>query len=249
MSEDDKLFCDRMCELSARADTRAMWVYSDFLTEAQQNELRYMPLDTPYTLIGGYEGAERKICAFGDEGRLFYEPSPPFLILKISPKNKKFAAELSHRDFLGSLMGLGLRREMLGDIVISDNSGYVFVLEKASRCILSELVCVGSTPVSVSEVRELPSGCVELPEPVDRVTPSLRCDALLASVFSLSRAEAVRMIESSRVFIDGSPCRSGAKEIRLGQKVSLRGTGKFILAEVRQQTRSGKLHVGVLIFG
>ena len=110
----------RFEELSSRAANRYYTTFSDFLNMEEQSELLALRLNSPFRLYGGYDGAERCIAAFGDECN---ECQFPISFIKIEPSSKKFADKLTHRDFLGSLMGLGIKRETLGDIIIKDNTG------------------------------------------------------------------------------------------------------------------------------
>ena len=109
----------RLCELDNRSRQGGFALYSDFLDLYGQDIFWSLKLRDAH-LLGGYDGAERKVACFcGD--------SPPLCFVKIAPKNKKFAAAMSHRDILGSLMGLGLRRETLGDIIVGEKDGTVYI--------------------------------------------------------------------------------------------------------------------------
>ena len=120
MNDDDKLLRKRLAELSARSAARGIWTYSEFLTMAEQSILLDTPELSPFSLFGGYEGAERRLACFGGEETVSYPASPPVSCLIAEPVSRKFAEALSHRDFLGALMSLGIRREMLGDIIVAE---------------------------------------------------------------------------------------------------------------------------------
>ena len=116
MMNDNELIKKRLFELSRRSYERGYTVYSDFLSIDEAGILFEQKYDAPFNLFGGYENAERTIAAFGDEENCY-----PIVCIKIEPVNQKFADKLSHRDFLGSLMNLGIERSTLGDIVINNN--------------------------------------------------------------------------------------------------------------------------------
>lgn len=107
----------RFNELYNRANQNYYPVFSDFLNLEEQSVLAKSYL--PCVLYGGYEGAERVVAGFGDN---VCEQDFPIRCVEIKPVNKKFADKLSHRDFLGGLMNLGIKRELLGDIIIFENS-------------------------------------------------------------------------------------------------------------------------------
>lgn len=108
----------------------------------EQSELASLNLPCDYATFGGYDGAERAVAAFGN-GCQYAEF--PVKIIKAEPLSQKFADKLSHRDFLGSLMGLGIKRNVLGDIVIKENTGYIFALIQL-RIILCKILIRCGTP-------------------------------------------------------------------------------------------------------
>ncbi len=110
----------------------------------EQSELASLNLPCDYATFGGYDGAERAVAAFGN-GCQYAEF--PVKIIKAEPLSQKFADKLSHRDFLGSLMGLGIKRNVLGDIVIKENTGYIFCLDSIADYIVQNLDKVRHTGV------------------------------------------------------------------------------------------------------
>ena len=103
-----------------------------------------------YRLLGGYEGAERAVAVFGSADTCGYEEEPPVTWVKIEPADRRFAGELGHRDFLGTVMSLGLKRGVIGDIVAGGSTGYVCCLESVADYICENLDRVRHTPVKLS---------------------------------------------------------------------------------------------------
>ena len=89
-----------------------------------------------YEISGGYEDAERVIVRFGSEDELGYEEAYPITLLRIAPLQSKFADDLTHRDFLGSLMNLGIERDVLGDLLINEKCAYLFCKESVADYII-----------------------------------------------------------------------------------------------------------------
>ena len=116
MDEDIRQLQKRFSELAARANGRGRYTYTQFLTLAEQDVLRKLErqLDAPFRWMGGYEAAERRLACFGREEDMGYPADSPICCLRIYPASRKFAGDLGHRDFLGSLMGLGIERRLLG---------------------------------------------------------------------------------------------------------------------------------------
>lgn len=245
--ENDNLLKNRLAELAARAYNRGIWVYSEFLTLAEQDILLRTRPETPFTLFGGLPTSERKIACFGSLALCGYEAAPPVVCLRLAPVSQKFADPLSHRDFLGALMSLGLRREVLGDIELVDNVGYLFCLESVAPFIADNLTSVRHTTVTAAP--SAPPEKLSAPPPLtELVVASERLDAAVAAVFRLSRSEAQALIDAQQVFISGRLPRSAALDIPPGAVVSVRHHGRFIYEGVARETKKGKLRVLVRIY-
>ena len=186
----------RFEELSSRAANRYYTTFSDFLNMEEQSELLALRLNSPFRLYGGYDGAERCIAAFGDECN---ECQFPISFIKIEPSSKKFADKLTHRDFLGSLMGLGIKRETLGDIIIKDNTGYLMCLDSVADYIIGSLDKVKHTSVKCSAVPELPQGVQSEPEEQQEIVASLRIDVVAAAVYNLSRSAVKELFNQRKI--------------------------------------------------
>jgi RNA-binding protein YlmH len=198
-------------------------------------------------LKGGYDGAERRIAVFGSEELCHWVEEPPIVCVKISPVAQKFADKLIHRDFLGSLMALGIRREVMGDIVICDNCGYLFCLESIADYIISELVSVRKTTVSCS-ISDFPETILTPPPIKELVVASERLDAVIAAVYKISRSESQSLISGGKVFLSGKLCLSSSEQIDDGTIVSVRGMGRFSYEGIERETKKGKLRVSVRVY-
>ena len=160
-----------------------------------------------------------------------------------SPLSQKFADPLTHRDFLGSLMGLGIRREVLGDIILSDNEGYLFALESIALYIIENLTQVKHTTVSCQVIDTPPTTAVALPEEAVFVVAGERLDAFVAAIYKLSRSESASLIEKGLVALDGRVVMKCAVTPHVGAMISVRGYGRFLYGGVCGDTRKGKLRI------
>lgn len=245
--ENENLLQNRFTELSGRNFDRGIWAFSDFLSLAEQDILLRLRLPSPFELVGGYEGAERRIAAFGSEELCGYAEKAPIECVCISPVNDKFADSLTHRDFLGSLMALGIRREVLGDIAIKNNRGYLFCLDTIADYICRNLVCVRHTTVKC-EICEVPEIITEKPPVRELIIASERLDAIVAAVYKLSRSESQELIRDGKVFINGRLTESSSADIPDGAAISVRGCGRFLYEGVERETKKGRLRVSVRIY-
>ena len=142
MNDELELLKKRLRELYDKADRGAYFTFTDFLGLAEQSVLGELisgfrpPALTRY---GGADGAERVMVRFGNPEEIGYDTPFPISCVKIEPLSQKFADKLTHRDFLGALMNLGIERRTLGDVIVRDNVGYVFADEEIAKFITGEL--------------------------------------------------------------------------------------------------------------
>jgi len=249
MEEDIRQHQKRFEELSARAEGRGRYTYTQFLTLAEQDILQKQSrsLATTFRWMGGYDAAERRLACFGREEHMGYPPESPVQCIKIAPANKKFAGQLGHRDFLGSLMGLGIKRQLLGDIQMVDGVGFLFCLEEIASYICDNLTSVGRTTVHC-EVCQPPEQLSQPPEPTEIVVASQRLDVLIAAVWRLSRSDAQELLEKGLVFIDGRLVENPSHTLKEGDMISVRHQGRFRYEGALRETKKGRLRVSVRIY-
>lgn len=245
MNNEEQQLKKRFAELAERADTRRCAVWSDFLTLAEQDMLLKMRLSVPVMLYGGCEAAERRMARFGEPEET---EVTPVVCIRIVPVSKKFAEPLSHRDILGALMSLGLRREVLGDIILTDSEACLFCAASVAGYIVGQLEQIRRTSVRCN-LSDSPSDIVLSP-PEERVfiVASERLDALIAAVYTLSRAESQDLIVHQRVFINGRMTENTSVSPKEGDIVSVRGFGRFVYFGVRGETKKGRLRVAAGIY-
>ena len=153
----------------------------------------------PYSVFGGQEGCERAVIRFGEEWEF------PICCIKMAPLMNKFADALTHRDFLGALMNLGIERSTLGDIYIEDKTGYLFCLKSMAEYITENLTRIRHTSVQCTVCEEPPVFLQKEPEEKLIQISSARTDALIAGVYHLSRTESNELFREQKVFINGRP--------------------------------------------
>lgn len=248
MTDDTQLLKNRLEELARRSRNKGIWVYSDFLTTAEQSVLFSMRLPYPFFLDGGYAGAERRVACFGSEEDCGYEAVPDFVCIKIEPVAQKFADGLTHRDFFGSVMALGLRREVLGDIIVYENCGYLFCKEEISGYICENLTSVKRTTVTCSEVSSPPETSVAPPDISEIVVASQRLDALICGVYGFSRSNAKELIEQGRVSVNSVAVFRADTTLGEHDTVSVRGSGRFIFEGILRHTKKDRLRAAVRIY-
>ncbi|MBQ9942303.1 MAG: hypothetical protein IJP03_04770 [Christensenellaceae bacterium] len=247
----DELLRKRLLELARRAYDKGIYTYTDFLSMAEIAEFRAVERQiahVPRALQGGAEGCERQMVCFGSEELCGYSELPPICCLEARPLNQKFADKLTHRDFLGSLMGLGIKRQAVGDIVVRENMAYIFCLANMADYICQNLVQVRRTGISCHVADSLPTGPLFTLKEVSVQVSSERLDAVIAHVWHLSRGDAAGLFAQEKVFVNGAQCISSSHKPAEGDVVSVRGLGRFAYGGVAGVSRKGKLNVRIQLY-
>lgn len=245
MEKESLILKKRLEELATKSYQQNRYTYTAFLSLYEQSiylenkeEYRF----TKSSLYGGHKYAERCIVCFGDSVTLGYEETPPVVCVAIIPVSKKYQEHLTHRDFLGSLMQLGIERSMLGDICIVDNIGYVFCLEHIAPVIIDQLNKIKHTIVICEKQETNLEIQPKLKEIVGYVS-SCRLDTIIGLAFQLSRSQSVSYIQEKKVFINGKLNCSNGSPVKEGVIVSVRGLGRFLFQEVSGTSKKGRLCV------
>ena len=246
--ENDKVLKDHLLDLAARARDCSYYTYSSFLSLAEQDMLLKIKTEIRFSLFGGYENAERKLAVFGSEDDFGYTEEAPVVCVKIEPRMQKYAENLSHRDFLGSVVGLGLDRDVTGDIIIHENIGYMFCLESIAPFITENLTKVRRTEVKCEVVTSPPIETLELPEERAFFVASERLDGVISAVFGLSRSESLKLFGQKLVFCDSKLCENADRTIPENSIVSVRGYGRFIYCGIAKTTKKGKLCINARVY-
>ena len=155
-----------------------------------------------------------------------------------------YAGEFSHRDFLGSILNLGINREKIGDILIHENYAQVVVKEEIYNFVIFSLERVGKEKVKVKQIplKTLKQGNIEYKD-IYTTVPSLRLDALVSGGWNLSRDDSQKLIKSNRVKVNWEPIDKVSKEVEEGDTVSTRGYGRFILHSIEGISKKGRIRI------
>ena len=194
--------------------------------------------------FGGFEGAERQMLIYVPEYMeldTLLDEDAPLCCLRAT-----FFEEdnLSHRDFLGALMGAGIGRETVGDICVGKGYCDFFVTAEIAPYILQSFTSAGRTKLSISQI---PLADASIPEPevkeIKDTLASLRLDSVISSGFRIGRSLAAQYVSAGKAAIDGLPCEKPDKAVAEGAKISVRGLGKIKLASIGNRTKKDRISV------
>ena len=246
-SDEERYLMRHIEDLARTAAGRGIARYSSFLSDREQDLAKAalnradVP-ETEYHFDGGWSGAERKLLCLEPEDAY---PASPLCCVKLCCRALSGAALPVHKDYLGSLMGLEIRREALGDIVLpadAPGTAYVFALEPAAELICRELLQVGRTEVTTTllqleEVPEFPQAERTLQT---ATVSSLRLDAVLAAMLHCSRGQASELVAAGRVEINHLPADSVHAPVYEGDVFTVRGKGRFGLTALPGKSKKDR---------
>ncbi len=218
--------------------------FSHFLDPYQQKLITKTLFDNSQFNMhcwGGYGDSERNIISFFPNYMDTDDVLYPISILEVSCKG---IDRLSHRDFLGSILGLGIKREKIGDILIQDEVCHVFCMADIKDFILFNLTKISNKKVAVEERKKediiIPPKKFKL---LKDTVASLRLDSVLSVALRESRSKVVNYIKAEKVHINWEPSKSISQLLHEGDVISVRGKGRMVLERIEGNTRKGRINI------
>lgn len=248
-SPEERLLLSRVWDKCEQCRTRNIPTATGFLSPqeqaAAQHLLNALGCREGYVLWGGYDGAERKRLLFLPE----WMAEPDGTEIAAVRAACRSGGDLTHRDFLGSLMALGLTREKIGDILVESGGCQVLVDPSSLDFLVQSWDSAGREKLTVTPLplEELTVPQAAVKEVRDTVS-SLRLDNVLASAFSLSRGRAAEAVEKGAVQVNYTVCQKPDKPVSAGDVITCRGLGKCVLDAVGSPTKKGRLPVAIRRF-
>lgn len=243
---DEKLFISKVLDKAEKCEKIGKLIHTDFI-DPHQNKLIQSILPEVrglnYILNGGFDGAERVVLFFCPDFIIVedFNISEAFTVLSIDLKSKE---SLTHRDFLGSLMGLGIKREKIGDIIIKEDGCHLIVLSEIADFIIYNLLKVGNSKVVIEKVSLDDINVTEKEvEEISSTVASLRLDCIASASFGISRTKVVDYIKSDKVNLNWVTTDDPTKIVKQGDTISLRGKGRVVLVEVGRVTKKGRIGI------
>jgi len=244
---EDKLLLSKVWDKINSGIRKNIMASTPFLTPREQELCRYLFGNAEgLVYFGGYEGAERRMLIFLpdylEQDSAFREDAPLVCL-----RAEFYEGDtLSHRDLLGALMGAGIARETVGDILIDGSRCDFLVTAQIAPYILQNLTGAGRTRLRLAAI---PLESIHVPKAQVKelrdTLASLRLDSVVSSGFRISRGQAAQAISAGKVAIDGLPCEKPDKTVAEGAKISLRGSGKICLASIGGKSKKDRVCVTI----
>lgn len=235
----------RLDELATRVSRTGIPTFTMFLSPAEAGwaQVSANRQRVNMSLSGGYEDAERCIACFWED-----EAPEEYPIVALEMRWPHQSAP-GHRDVLGSVMGLGIKRSCIGDIVLEAERGYLFAERQMADHIAQSLVSAGRIHLQVQPIEGLPQ--LEPPKGVEKhdTVSSMRLDAVIAAGLNLSRGDAAELITAGHVKLRHLPTERTDARVQEGDAISVRGHGRLVVEEVGNPTKKGRLPLRLIRYG
>lgn len=246
--QDDKICLSQVLDNIEFSKSREKLEFTDFLDMYQislvENFLRKINFKN-YKFFGGYEESERKILIIYpdkyNDKMIEKNYSKMLKIIRIElPEEEQ--GKYSHRNYLGGIVKLGLRREKVGDILVSNEGADIIVVDDFKEILkneLPQLTRFENSKISIEEISNIRKKEIKIEE-VSIIVPSLRLDNIVSDLARTSRSKAAEIINQERVFVNGQNETKLSKQVKLGDIITIRGKGRFVIKEFTGTTRSGR---------
>lgn len=246
--QEDKILLAQILDKIEFSKQRERLEYTDFLDMYQlalvKNFMRKNDFEN-YVLYGGFEDSERKVLIIYPEryNMSMIEKNYSKIIRTIRIElNEEDKGKFSHRNYLGGIVKLGMKREKVGDIIVANDGADILVKEEIAESLkqgLGTLTRFENARIDIVELDNLKKQEIKLEE-LNIIVPSLRLDNFVSDLAKTSRNKAVQIIDSERVFINGQNETKPSKQVKMGDVITIRGKGRFVVKEISGTTRSGR---------
>lgn len=249
MKDEERLICNRLLDMANNCYYRNIPVTSDFLDLNSQTLFHGIIGELPdvrWIMTGGYELAERRLIIFlpaymddisdDDIGDFF-------TVIRIVPATKNFSEKLSHRDYLGAILNLGITRAKIGDILINEDCAYFFCTNGIADYIAENLSLIKHTSIRCEITSNRGFNYEPTYEQIQGSIASLRLDSVIALGFNSSRSHLISYIQEGKIAVNGRIITSNAYNIKPGDVISVRGIGKIRFISEITTTKKGRLMV------
>ncbi len=251
-----EILLSHLRDLKTRAADNSMITFSGFLTAEERSSLSVIERENNKYVnqycFGGYEDAERTVAVFvpkfyeiSEIGEFFLKNNDESPLVLINFVKDKFT-KMTHRDYLGALMSLGIKREVIGDIIVREDGAFVFCLKSMANYVSDNLkkAARGSLKAEILSVTDF-----KLTEDNGKImfcsVASMRLDSVLSAAFSLSRKTAAESISKGLVFVNSTECLKPDYFLKEKDKLVIRGKGKAVINCVTGESKKGRIHLEV----
>ena len=246
--QEDKILIAQVLDKIKFSQTRQKIEYTDFLDMYQISCVESFLKKNNYKnyiFYGGFDNAERKALIIYPEKynmEMLEKNYNKILSIVRIELPEEMNGKYAHRNYLGGIVKLGLKREKVGDILVFNNGADIITFVDFANTLKTELGSLTrfqNSKIIVDEISKISKQEIKIEE-VKIIVPSLRLDNIVSDLAKTSRSKAVQIMEAQRVFVNGKNEIKASKQIKQNDIITIRGKGRFIIKEFTGTTRSGR---------
>ena len=251
INEEDKILVSKLLDKIEFVAKRNSVEHTEFLDMRQRQILEKILLNMKYTnyvALGGHHEAERTLIILYPSKleEVFknnhFDYDTIFSVIRITLPNE-LKGMYHHRDYLGAVIKIGIKREKVGDIITSINGADFIVQKDATKYILEglkKLTRFSKSKFDVLSIKELNEEKQTI-QKLKIIIPSMRIDSIVSEVIRTSRAKTVGIIKEERIFVNHELITKSSKEVKQGDIITVRGKGRFVVGNIINTTKKGNL--------
>lgn len=236
----------KILDNAKRAYRQNIYTYTDFLSLNEFDVYTQMSEELSFIRskpFGGGPDCERRLIRFGSVEAFGYEEDLPIDLLCIAPRAEKFAEPLTHRDYLGALMNLGIARGLLGDLCIDGPAAYLYCMNHITDFIIENLKTIRHTAVHCKRIAKKPAAAGPRLSSLHVVAASARLDAVVSALTNRSRSSVLALFNGRKVFVNGRCIENHSTLLKPEDILVIRGTGKYVYEGIGGMTRKGRVSI------
>lgn len=249
--KDLQILKKRLIELAERSYSHGIYTFTPFLGLSEQQAFYEIERDVAYagyTMEGGSPLCERRMIRFGAPEQLGYEEECPIQCIMAEPLIPKFAEHLTHRDFLGAIMHLGIERSTVGDIFVQNQRAIIFCQESIASYLTENLLQVRHTHVKCSITEADKQLQAPVTEEISLTVSSARIDTVISKIYNLARSRSLELFKAGRVYVNGRLTENNSYMLKDGDAVTARGFGRFTYIGEQGESRKGKKRIEAEVY-
>ena len=237
MNRETSVLLARIDDAIRLSSVRNIPKFVGFLNDIEVSQvIEYVNNKARYKLFGGYNGAERLMfCALPD-----WAEDAPFPITRLTFKYRK-VDKLTHRDFLGNIMSLGITRESVGDILVVEGQTVVFIHNDVLNYVTTQITKVGGVGVDIDINSTDDFKCQDDSKEIRTTVASARLDAIVAHLVGVSREKANEQIRVGNVLVNQRICQNNSQKISENDQITIRRKGKYYIKNMSETTKKGRI--------
>jgi len=245
--KEEQAFVERVIEWTERVSNTHVPIRTDFIDPRQREIIKNIVnsnMDLTMFFDGGYDGAERGRALIAPDYWTYQSEEMGLGFLKVVGSNR--FDQLAHKDYMGALLNIGIKREKFGDIILFDDHAQYILSEEVVDFVKMQLIQIKRTKINLEDIKREQLNPITINLNISTYTiSSLRSDAVLSQLIHLSRTKVVELIKRKHLKVNWQVIDKIDFALQAGDLISIKGYGRFKVIEIGELTKKDKIRVKI----